>query len=348
MTGGGGGQQRRRVPDPTNVLCNTRTRGSNRTQTQSRLAILIDILLLFIVILARRPRLDAFTRRRLFLILCFPLPTRHRRSGRHTRRARTALRRRTTLLRWRRRCRLCTTLLTLCLLALNLRHLVGSQESATWSTRPAHRVVMSRLVEIGFPSLGCKTQCLFETLTRDATLEDTVELLRVDVQRALLCSPTCDKLGRLRVLRRLCGHWWRYRSRDVVDGLRWGAGGPELGAYAARVSELVCELVWRAWASRSVFLEVDAAHARRGIWETRIRRQERVSLARRRGSSCHGGGLCRDTAGYPVVHTLWLDAIWGLVVHLLVHWVALALRALLLRRQDGRRLAVQRVLLLLM
>lgn len=207
---------------------------------------------------------------------------------------------------------------------------------------------MSRLVEIRFPSLGREAQCLFETLARDATLEDTVELLRVDVQRALLCSRRGDELGRLWVLRRLCGHWWRYGSRDVVDGLRWGAGGPELGAYAAGVTELVCELVWRPRTARGVLLEVDAAHARRGIWETRVRRQERVSLARRRGGSCHGGGLCRDAAGHPVVHSLRLDAVWGLVVHLLVHWVALALCALLLRRQDGRCLAVQRVLLLLM
>lgn len=275
-----------------------RTRRAKHTYTirtnPSPLAILIYILLLLIIILARRRRLDAFTRRRLLLILRLPLPARHRRCRyRPTRRTRTPLRRRAPLLRRCRRRRLRAPLIPLRLLALNLRHLVGRQEAPARSARPAHRVVMSRLVEIRFPPLGRKAQCLLEALTRDAPFQDPVELLRVDVQRALFCSGAGNELGRLRVLWRLCGHRWCCGARDVIkEGLCWGAGRAELRAYAAGVAELLCELVRRARAARGVFLEVDAAHARRGVRETRIRRQEWVTLARSRGGSCHGGGLC--------------------------------------------------------
>lgn len=133
---------------------------------------------------------------------------------------------------------------------------------------------MSRLVEIRFPPLGREAERLLEALARDAPLEDAVELLRVDVQRALFCTGARDELGRLRVLRRLRGHGWCGGARDVVEEglLCWGAGGAELRAYAAGVAELLCELVWRARAARGVFLEVDAAHARGGVGEAWVRR----------------------------------------------------------------------------
>jgi len=64
---------------------------------------------------------------------------------------------------------------------LHLGHLLRRQEPPTRSTRPAHSMVVSRLVQVRLAAFIVNAQLFLEFLTRHTSLQDSVELLRVDV-----------------------------------------------------------------------------------------------------------------------------------------------------------------------
>ncbi|KAG7147629.1 hypothetical protein HYQ46_003509 [Verticillium longisporum] len=68
------------------------------------------------------------------------------------------------------------------LVAFNLGNFVGGQETTTGTAGPAHGMVVSRLVEVRLASFRRQPELLFELLSRDASLENAVELLCVDVE----------------------------------------------------------------------------------------------------------------------------------------------------------------------
>lgn len=65
---------------------------------------------------------------------------------------------------------------------------VRGEEATTWSAGASHGVVVTRLVQIRLPAFGRKTQLFLELLSRDASFEDAVKLLSVDIQRRLFCA----------------------------------------------------------------------------------------------------------------------------------------------------------------
>lgn len=70
--------------------------------------------------------------------------------------------------------------------ALALLHrgdFVGGQESTAGPARSPHGVVVSRFMQVGLSTLGSEAELLFEFLTGDASLQNAVELLRVNVER---------------------------------------------------------------------------------------------------------------------------------------------------------------------
>lgn len=60
--------------------------------------------------------------------------------------------------------------------------LVGCQESTTRSSWSSHCVVVSRLVQVWFAAFTCQAQSLFQLLTRHSSLQDAMELFRVDIK----------------------------------------------------------------------------------------------------------------------------------------------------------------------
>lgn len=130
---------------------------------------------------------------------------------------------------WRRRHLVLSRLLHRC-------DLIRSQKSTARPTRPPHRVVMPRLVEIRLPPFTRQAQLLLQLLPRDAPLEYPVELLRIDVQRRLLGGGYLWGRLALRLVRR------HGRAGHVHDGLRGGdVRAAELLAHASRGVHLVWE-----------------------------------------------------------------------------------------------------------
>lgn len=63
---------------------------------------------------------------------------------------------------------------------------VGGQEATSWASGSSHGVVVSRLVKVRLAALGSQTELLLELLARNSTLEDSVELFGVNVERGFL------------------------------------------------------------------------------------------------------------------------------------------------------------------
>ena len=54
-------------------------------------------------------------------------------------------------------------------------------------------MVMSGLVQIGLAPFGCKSKGVFELLPSKTSLQNTMELFRVDIQRRFFCLRAGDK-----------------------------------------------------------------------------------------------------------------------------------------------------------
>jgi hypothetical protein len=97
--------------------------------------------------------------------------------------------------------------LTILALSVHSSNLLSSQKSTTGSTWAAHGVIVSRLVQVRFATLGCETESVLQLLSCKSALQDSVELFGIDVERGFLGLRSSYKLGRLLVL------WWRCHLR---------------------------------------------------------------------------------------------------------------------------------------
>jgi hypothetical protein len=97
------------------------------------------------------------------------------------------------------------------LIALASCELLLRQEPSTRAARPPHSVFVSRPVEVGLSAFRGRPKMFFELLSSDASLEDAMKLLRVDVSgRLFSLSGFCRRDMRLRV--------GRDRRRNLVGG----------------------------------------------------------------------------------------------------------------------------------
>jgi hypothetical protein len=66
---------------------------------------------------------------------------------------------------------------------------ISGQEASTRAARSPHRMIMSGFVQIWLSSFRGEAKRVLEFLTRHASLQNPMKLLRVDVQRRLFRRP---------------------------------------------------------------------------------------------------------------------------------------------------------------